>query len=145
MEVPPDYSVNEPPSTPVEVTLNFEIIEVVNVDDKQNVRHQRLSCDNEMSSNFLFRDDNIFFSPKELELEGELTFTWTDQRIIFNVSDTGQVSKPSDFILDLDYRDKLWTPDLWIESLRHFEVHRSLDDQATLTVNANKTLTWWQR
>ena len=39
---------------------------------------------------------------------------------------------------------KLWLPDVWVESLRDFEVHRSLKDQAILELDDESNFYYWQ-
>ena len=67
--------------------------------------------------------------------------TWTDDRILINDTEILR----GETILDLGRQNDIWTPDIWIEALRSFHVKRSVEDQATLSVDRNKKFVFWQR
>lgn len=79
---------------------------------------------------------------QELSLDGYLTLRWQDPRVKL-VLDTPL--SPT-ILLDLETAlDQLWLPDLWIESLRQFQTHRNVKDQATIQMDKNSYFTYWQR
>ena len=40
--------------------------------------------------------------------------------------------------------EELWLPDIWVESLRDFQVHRSIKDQAKLEMDNQSNFYYWQ-
>ena len=80
---------------------------------------------------------------QEISLEGYLTLQWRDTRVNLSsvILDTGEFA-----LLDLETALKqIWLPDIWIESLRSFEIHRSVKDQAILQLNGKNEFYFWQR
>ena len=43
-----------------------------------------------------------------------------------------------------DALETFWLPDIWIESLRDFDVHRSLKNQATFKMDNQSNFDYWQ-
>ena len=74
-----------------------------------------------------------------MDFEGYLILKWTDKRIKY----LGNNSKE---LLDLgESLKKIWTPDLWIKSLRHYKLHKNIQEQATIEINKENEIAFWQR
>ena len=75
----------------------------------------------------------------DFTLQGYLTLIWQDPRVqLIHGDETA--------LLDLEETLKdLWLPDIWIKSLRDFSLHKSIKDQATIEMDANSRITYWQR
>ena len=68
---------------------------------------------------------------QEISIEGYLQLDWQDKRVkrISNLKDDWTLLNVQDAL------KTFWLPDIWVESLRDFETHRSLKDQATFKIN----------
>ena len=63
---------------------------------------------------------------------------WQDQRVKCNGIDKKT-------LLNMETALKeLWLPDIWVESLRDFQVHRSIKDQAKLEMDNQSNFYYWQ-
>ena len=67
-----------------------------------------------------------------------MTLEWQDNRI--------QPLSSGVTFLDVEEAvETLWVPDIWVESLRDFTVHRSIKDQATFKITNHSYVYYWQR
>ena len=65
---------------------------------------------------------------------------WEDKRVkrISNLKDDTTLLNVKDAL------ETFWLPDIWIESLRDFDVHRSLKNQATFNMDNQSNFNYWQ-
>ena len=76
---------------------------------------------------------------------------WKDERILVNdtLSNLTQGSDDAagleSTIVDAEILKNFWTPDVWIENLREFELIKSYEDQTSLQIQDDKNIIFWQR
>ena len=81
-----------------------------------------------------------FVMLQEISIEGYLQLDWEDKRVkrISNLKDDWTLLNVEDAL------KTFWLPDIWVESLRDFEIHRSLKNQATFNINNQSHFCYWQ-
>ena len=49
-------------------------------------------------------------------------------------------------LLDLEKaKEEFWLPDIWVESLRNFQIHKSIREQAKIEMDKESMIYFWQR
>jgi len=81
---------------------------------------------------------NIDDRRNELDLEGYLTLEWTDKRINYTSNQSREFFEIKEALRTL------WIPDLWIKSLRGYSLHKHIKEQATIEIDTNNKIRFWQ-
>ena len=76
---------------------------------------------------------------QELDLEGDLILEWTDKRINYTSNQNREFFEMNEAL------EKIWIPDLWIKSLRGYNLHKHIKEQATIEIHKNNEIKFWQR
>ena len=136
--IPEDYEISKPYEYPINVDLDFKIVEVIDVDDIKNVgiRHMK---------RYRGPHKEVILIFQSISFEGEITMRWKDERVSFNNTELAFPDGEEELLLDLNVLNQIWTPDVWIESLRKFNLLKSYEDQASLAINKEFEIRWWQR
>ena len=72
-------------------------------------------------------------------MEGYLTLEWTDKRINYTSNQSREFFEIKEALRTL------WIPDLWIKSLRGYSLHKHIKEQATIEIDTNNKIRFWQR
>ena len=68
-----------------------------------------------------------------------MTLEWTDKRINYTSNQSREFFEIKEAL------GTLWIPDLWIKSLRGYSLHKHIKEQATIEIDTNNKIRFWQR